>query len=311
MTRILFQRPSSGYRSVRGELIKKVQKSLGNLYTDIDIIDGIYGRNTEIALLNYQQQHNLSPTGKIDEEIWKQLVSPQLPSIQERCLQITADFEGHGFTKIAGNFDGAGLTWGIIGFTLAHGELEKIIEEINNRYPSLLQQAFGSQTNELLIILDKPLSEQMAWANRISLGRNKEKVKEPWNTAFDKLGNYPEVQAIQIEHTQEYWDIAFRDVQRFNLRTELGLALCFEIAVQNGGIDRTERDRIQRKITQTQPSTEQDVRIIIANVVAENSKPIYIEDVRSRKLTIATTRGTVHGGKYEIKTWGLDEIPWQ
>jgi hypothetical protein len=309
MARILFQRPASGFRGVRGELIKKIQKSLGEIYTDI--LDGIYGRNTEIALLNFQQQQGLSPTGKIDEETWKKLISPELPPLKERCLQVTADFEGHGFTKIAGNFDGAGLTWGIIGFTLAHGELEEILKEINEKHPSLMQEAFGTSLNELLGILDQSLSKQKEWADRISVGSDKYKVKEPWKTAFEKLGSYLKVQAIQIEHTKSYWDITFRDAQRFNLKTELGIALCFDIAVQNGGIDTTERDRIQRRIDQIQPTTEQDVRVIIANVVAENSNPRWIEDVRKRKLTIATTRGEVHGAKYEIKTWGLDEIFWQ
>jgi hypothetical protein len=307
MARIIFQRPASGYRSVRGELIKKVQQSLGEVYTDI--IDGIYGRNTEVALLTYQQQQGFSPTGKIDEETWQKLISPQLPSIQERCLQVTADFEGHGFTKIAGNFDGAGLTWGIIGFTLSNGELGKILKEIYEKHPSLMEEAFGSSLNELLTKLNRSLSEQVNWADRISSGSNKYKVREPWSTAFYKLGSYSEVQALQFEHTKRYWDIAFRDVQRFNLRTELGLALCFDIAVQNGGIDSAERERIQRTINATRPTTEQDVRVIIANVVAENSNRRWIEDVRKRKLTIATTRGEVHGAKYEIKTWGLDEVP--
>lgn len=306
MAHIIFQRPATGYRSVRGELIKKVQQSLGGAYTDI--IDGIYGRNTEVALLTYQQQQGFSLTGKIDEETWQKLVSPQLPSIQERCLQVTADFEGHGFTKIAGNFDGAGLTWGIIGFTLSNGELQKILKEINEKHPSLMQEAFGSSLDQLLEILDQSLSKQKAWANRISSGSDKYKVIEPWSTAFYKLGSYSEVQTIQIEHTKRYWDIAFSDVQRFNLRTELGLALCFDIAVQNGGIDSAERERIQRTINATRPTTEQDVRVIIANVVAENSNRRWIEDVRKRKLTIATTQGEVHGAKYEIKTWGLDEV---
>jgi hypothetical protein len=92
------------------------------------------------------------------------------------------------------------------------------------------------------------------------------------------------------------------------VENELGLALCFDIAVQNGGIDQTEGGRIRNKITQTPPATQQDLRKIIANVVAENGNPTFTEDVRKRKLTIATTRGTVHGSKHDVKTWGLDEL---
>jgi hypothetical protein len=35
----------------------------------------------------------------------------------------------HNYGLIVGKFDGAGLTWGIIGFTLKHGELSEIVLE--------------------------------------------------------------------------------------------------------------------------------------------------------------------------------------
>jgi hypothetical protein len=31
--------------------------------------------------------------------------------------------------------------------------------------------------------------------------------------------------------------------------------------------------------------------------------------VRRRKLTIATAQGTVHGSRFAVKTWGLDDLP--
>lgn len=53
------------------------------------------------------------------------------------------------------------------------------------------------------------------------------------------------------------------------------------------------------------------MRIIIANVIAENRNPRWIEDVRKpkRKPKLAMAQGQVHGAKYEVKTWGLDEVP--
>jgi hypothetical protein len=50
------------------------------------------------------------------------------------------------------------------------------------------------------------------------------------------------------------------------------------------------------------------LRIIIANVVAENSRPRFVEDVRKRKMTFAVGLGNVHQANYEVKGWGLDEI---
>jgi hypothetical protein len=308
MARILFQRASSGFRTVRGAPIEKIQNALQQEDLNPGTIDGVFGNNTERSLLAYQQKNSLPQTGKVDEELWQKLTEKPIPSIRERCLQLTADFEGTGYTKIVGNFDGAGLTWGIIGFTLVHGELERIILEINNRHPDLLDLAFGNLKSQLLSVFQKPMSEQIAFANSISLGTGRMKVAEPWLSAFEKLGSFPEVQDIQMEGTQKYWTIADRDFNKFNLKTELGLALCFDTAVQNGGIDAKETVRIQRAIAQDPPTNEQQKRVIIANVVAENSNPRFIADVRSRKLAIATASGMVHGSKYAVKTWGIDEI---
>lgn len=309
MGRIFFQRATSGLRTVQGELIKGVQQSLrdGGFYHDI--LDGIYGNKTEIALVGFQEANHLMPTGKVDDQTWQKLKSSAAPDLKQRCLQVTADFEGTGFTKAVGNFDGAGLTWGIIGFTLSNGELGALLKEIKTAHADIFRAAFGDLHDKINEVLSSPLAAQMIFANSISVGTSKMKILSQWAEAFSKLGSDPAVQEIQLQHTIKFFNIAQRDVERFGVRNELGFALCFDIAVQNGGIDQTEAARIRRKIEQAPPTTQQDLRIIIANVIAENSRPKFIEDVRKRKLTVATGGGTVHGSRYDIKTWGLDELP--
>jgi hypothetical protein len=51
------------------------------------------------------------------------------------------------------------------------------------------------------------------------------------------------------------------------------LLICFDIAVQNGGFDQTEGERIRNKVTQTAPERPQALRKIIANVVARMVTP--------------------------------------
>lgn len=309
MPRIFFQRAPSGFRTVQGEVIKKMQQALksGGFLQDKD--DGIFGGNTETAVRGFQQQNQLPATGKVDDQTWQKLMSSAAPDLKQRCLQLTADFEGTGFTKAVGNFDGAGITWGIIGFTLSNGELGAVLKEIRTAHPAVFTAAFGDLESKIVSVLNSSHADQMAFANSISVGSSKMKILDVWAKAFEKLGSDPAAQEVQLKRTQNFFDIADRDVQRFNLLSELGFALCFDIAVQNGGIDQTERTRINNKIAQNHPATEQDVRIIIGNVVAENSKPAFIEDVRKRKLTIATSTGTVHGAKFAVKTWGLDDLP--
>jgi hypothetical protein len=308
MARIFFQRAPSGFRTVQGELIKKIQQKLisSGLLHDTD--DGVFGGNTETALRSFQQQKQLPVTGKVDDQTWQKLMSSQAPDLKQRCLQLTADFEGTGFTKAVGNFDGAGVTWGIIGFTLSNGELGTLLKTIRSSHPAVFTAAFGDLESKIVQVLNSSHADQMAFANSISVGSSKMRILDVWAKAFEKLGNDPSVQELQLQRTQRFFEVAEHDMARFNVQNELGLALCFDIAVQNGGIDATEATRIKNKINQNHPATQQDLRIIIANVVAENSKPAFIEDVRKRKLTIATAEGTVHGARFAVKTWGLDDL---
>lgn len=308
MSRTYFRRSSGRARTVRGELISQAQQSLKRSGHYRYTVDGVYGEQTENALKAFQREKVLAPTGQIDEETWRAAVSETPPDIEGRCLQITADFEGTGFTKAVGNFDGAGVTWGVVGFTLSNGELQKVLNDIRGRHAALFRESFAALADRMNEILDASIGRQMQWAEEISVGRNKYKILRHWAEAFERLGSHDEVKAIQLEHTEKYWRIARSDFVELGLQSELGLALCFDTAVQNGGIDPTEARRIRRRVDDSPPQNEEALRVVIANVVAENSRPRYVEDVRSRKLTLATSRGEVHLATYDLKSWGLDDL---
>ena len=42
--------------------------------------------------------------------------------------------------------------------------------------------------------------------------------------------------------------------------------------------------------------------------MAEESNPDFVEDVRSRRLTIARSQGKVHGAIYRVEDWGLAQL---
>ena len=167
MSRIYFRKADPGQRGVRGEVIRTIQERLTALGHDTKGLDGIYGRDTEEALRAFQDQHRMEVSGRLDEETWKALLGPEPPRLFDRCLQITADFEGHGFTKAAGDFDGAGLTWGIIGFNFKSGTLPRVLREIDQRSTALIAEAFGDLAAELRAVLQRPTSEQIAWGGGV------------------------------------------------------------------------------------------------------------------------------------------------
>lgn len=294
-------------RGARGDIIRRIQERLTAAGFDTKGHDGVYGGNTVTAVKAFQKSKALDETGSIDETTWNALMHEPVPPVLDRCLGLTATFEGHGFTLAQGNFDGAGVTWGIIGFTLKHGELTKIIKSAFAEDPALVRSCFGDKTDELMAILDQPWEKQLAWADSISLGTSKAGLAEPWKTAFRKFGETPLAQRLQLERVRDaYYKPALATAKRFGLKTEVGAALCFDIHVQNGGVKAAAENVVKSKMTPNMP--ESDIRVLIANAVADNALPQWREDVRNRKVTIAKGSGTVHGLMAELRNWGLDEF---
>jgi putative peptidoglycan binding protein len=304
MARVLFA------QGVRGEIVRRIQRHLTARGFDPKGLDGGYGDNTRKAVRAFQRENGLQPTGAVSVPTWRKLMGGPIPPVRDRVLQLIAAFEGHDFTLAQGNFDGAGITWGIIGFTLKHGELGRIVLRIEDRHSALVKQAFGADTDQLLGILRGPKTRQMAFANAISLGPNKVRLAEPWRSGFRRFGELPAVQALQLELAdRDYFRPSKQSARSLQLKTELGLALAFDIQVQNGGVSNAARKQIKNQLAQHPIEREQERRVIVADAVAKASLPQFREDVRSRKLAIATGAGTVHGELFVLRNWGLADVP--
>jgi len=287
-------------RGARGELVRRAQLKLGANP------DGDYGDRTARAVTAFRRRTGLGRLEHIDGPTWLALLGRPLPPVRDRALQVTAAFEDHGFTLVQGNFDGAGLTWGVIGFTLLHGEIPLIVLDAQRRNPQLVRQSFGENTDELLAVMRAPKGRQLAFADSISRGSTKARVAEPWQTAFRKFGELPAVQKIQLERVDVRWTAARELARSLGLETELGLALCFDIVVQNGSLKPAARAQVEREAAAHPIHKERELRTIVANAVADHSSSAFRNDVRSRKLTLASGAGRVHGATYILRNWGLD-----
>jgi len=120
------------------------------------------------------------------------------------------------------------------------------------------------------------------------------------------------VQAAQLERARHaYFAPALRTASACRLSSERGLALCFDIHVQNGGINGGINNVARAAILQHPAADEQARRIAIAHAVADAAKAEFREDVRARKLTLANGTGTVHGEVFATDRWGLGEYAAQ
>ncbi|CCF16475.1 hypothetical protein BLGI_4444 [Brevibacillus laterosporus GI-9] len=149
-------------------------------------------------------------------------------------LKNTGFFEGEfGFSTVAGNYDGQGISFGILQFNLGQQSLQPLLKEYIRRYPDDFQEIFGPEKANIVIdILEKPLDQQKDWADTISAS-DKHRLKPEWHKAFMKMGEREENQQIQrdSEKTKEYFDQAVLLAKGLNINSTQGLAFCFDQAV--------------------------------------------------------------------------------
>jgi peptidoglycan hydrolase-like protein with peptidoglycan-binding domain len=287
----------------QGQLIIDLQTALAGRGFDPKAADGIYGRDTAAAVSAFQTSIMEPPTGAVTDDDWTAVTGAPAPDVEKRALQLTSTFEGHGYGLAQGNWDGAWLTWGIIGFTLKHGEVQSIVSNVDRDAPSCVDRAFGADAARLRQIMQATPDEQEAWANSLTVGS---RLAEPWRTYFQRFGAMPEVQAEQrtrVHH--DYFMPSLQTAAALGLASELGIALCFDIHVQNGGVSSGTRMAIAHA---TAGAPEATVREAVANAVADASKPQFREDVRARKLAIARGQGVVHGRRVVLENWGLIDV---
>ncbi len=285
-----------------GDIVKQIQQSLTTAGFSTNGTDGWYGNDTHNAVKSFQSSKATPTTGLVDDGLWLTFMTIPIPTVPQRALQLTASFEGHGFGLAEGNFDGALLTWGIIGFTMGAGEVQEIVLAINNSHPEIVQQAFGSNADELIGVMQADRASQITWANQHTLPKGS--LAEPWKTMFATFGSFPEVQAEQMNHVQsDYMLPAIQTAKSLGFTSELGLALSFDIHVQDGGVKNTALQQIQQN--SAPGMAESDLRVVVANAVADWANPSWIDDVRARKLAIAQGHGTVHGHLFVMDNCGL------
>ena len=296
-----FKQSPPGYIGVRGPLIEAIQTQLNALGYNAGTVDGVWGTNTLNALLNWQQATGIVQTGVVDDGTWLSLMATPIPILSQRALQLTGEWEGTGYGGANGNFDGQGITWGVVGFTWGNAELQGILNEILSGYPAVFNAAFGSLQAQMVNILNQPFQAQMTWARSISIHGGQD-IEPDWAAAFKALGDAPEVQGIENQHAQHYWDAGMVLANNLGFVTEPGQALCFDIAVQNT-ITQPMLDELQSEFWVGM--SEVDKMQVTAKVVAERANSKYYNDVLTRKMTFVNGYGTVHGDKYNINCWGI------
>lgn len=305
-------------RGSTGQDVRRIQQRLQELTLYRGPIDGIFGGGTESAVESFQKSQELAPDGIVGPRTWEALFPAQpMPALDllqqpvaQRCLALTGAFEtGAGvpdcYAGLSGDFDGQGLSLGVLQWNLGQGSLQPLLQQMVDLHRPLAEDIFHEQFPIFMAMMLSPQPEQMAWARSIQDPRRFQ-VFEPWRGLLKSLCRTPEFQAIQVRHASRIHDHAVELCAQFDLTTERAVALMFDILVQNGSISLLVKAQVQKDVAQMvkidDPLQAEVARMrIIANRRAAACRPEYAEDVRRRKLTIAEGKGTVHNIYYDLE----------
>lgn len=165
----------------------------------------------------------------------------------DKAILLTSSFEGHmeSFVNVTGNFDGQGISLGILKWNIGSGTLQPLLNEFNLKHKLLAKDIFGSNYDEFSKMLSKELDEQLNWAISINNG---ETLNSDWKDSFTKLSKTQEFKNIQKFSMKEYIDQAYNIVAEYDIKFEIGLALAFDIAVQNWDIKVSDKASIKQQV---------------------------------------------------------------
>jgi hypothetical protein len=287
-----------------------------NLYTGD--VDGVFGGGVQAAVKSFQKANGLGFDGVAGPQTWSALFPGETPPatplldapIGERCLALSGAFETSTgfpdcFCGLTGDFDGMGMSYGVLQWNLGQGTLQPLFSDVLSAHEDVMAGIFHDNLDALKNMLASPSDAQLQWSRAIQ-DPVRHVIFEPWKGLFLSLGRAPEFQAVQVAHAQTRQQQATALCQRFGVTTERALALMFDICVQNGSIGSDVEAKIRADFAaipaDADPMDAEVARLqSIANRRAEAASPAFVEDVRVRKLTIANGAGTVHGVPYDLE----------
>lgn len=127
----------------------------------------------------------------------------ELEQALESAFSVTSGFEtaGDRFQQVTGNFDGAGLSFGPVQWNFGMGTLVPVFRACEQADAAAFRACFtdADDWDEFQRVLKQPIPQQVAWADRVSTGRGKQEVGEPWRGYLQAVGRVPRFRAVMVE----------------------------------------------------------------------------------------------------------------
>lgn len=173
----------------------------------------------------------------------------------EAALEITGGFEGSTFRTITGDFDGMGVSVGVLQWNYGQGSLQtKILQPyINLKGTRLLDSFFPEPISKSATMTAK---EAVAFARKVML--DGKKLKAGWGAAWQRFLSQELIKEIQMQAARSIAARAYQDAVSNNLRSKRAFCWFFDVHVQNGSM---------KGINKPELTVSEKMGVIIKNIL--------------------------------------------
>ena len=238
------------------------------------------------------------------------LESADLSPAERKAVAITSTLETGkpgSFYGLAGNFDGQGVSFGLVNWTMGTGSLQQLLRDFAKTNPDRWNQVFGRDAMSFrnLIMPDGKAAtvtqyrfaiEQMNESQMLR-GRVDWKVREPWVTYFKRLSADDVFQSIQIRYVRVLLRDGAQYCLSYDLQSEAAFCFMFDAVSSHGKWWPKKKKRAEhikeklRKLSEEKGGgkvSEALALLAIADVLGSTSAPRWAAAVRERKRWFVT-----------------------
>lgn len=271
--------------------------------------------------------------------------SSSLTPIEQRALSIALSISGRfegadGWQNITNNFDGMGLSAGLLNQTLGTESLQPLLASYEELYPDQFSGLFSSaHYQSIKTMLDQwkaktgwtvsdayaalgsekmsrdvnltsadrfhkmmstAASQSVQWAVG-NLYLSTGKFVTSWKSELQALLAKPVYVSYQVETARHYHLRAVDYVKRVQIPDLRTYLLMFDFVVQNGSITEAQFKEWEAKVKQDNITDTVAKLKALIDIRVSASRPEYQADVRSRKYALATGYGFVHGQNFDFQ----------
>ncbi len=266
---------------------------------------------------------------------WPQTLPAKDRKSLATSLNLTGSYEGgQGWINITNNFDGMGMSLGLLQQNFGSGSLQPLLLKFRTQDRNQMQSFFANSDftslenmllqNSFMAALAEEEESPELFPNKMSLspldespmgfsafssssgsvnwavgqlyaGGDGRTFIPRWKNSFQSMANSASYRSLQVESAVRLYKKAQNYFQTFGFREFRSMLLMYDFVVQNGGFNSTHLSLFNAYKQSNPQASETERAMKLLEIRLTSVRTQYRGDVYARKSTIILGTGKVHG----------------